>query len=376
MPLDSILSRRTLLAAAPLYSALRLLRGQQPPAFSADVRVVNLFATVRNKKGQIVRGLSKEDFLLEDDGKSQTIQYFSRESDLPLTLGLLVDTSQSQRGVLSEERGASYKFFDQVLRPDRDRAFVIHFERQVELLEDLTSSREKLEKALALLETGDAGGRPQLGRRDDPQGGPGQDPGGPGRGQRMGGTSLYDAIFLACDEIIRKQTGRKALVLLSDGVDTSSKVSLTEAISSAQRADALVYPVRFADTESRGGAMRGPSIGLPGGIGGRGGRGGRGGGGGGPMGGGRSQGGPQRADGKKTLERIALETGGRYFEASRKQTITQIFSAIEEELRSLYNLGFAPPAGNGAAYHKIRLTTKVKDCTVQTREGYYGASGA
>jgi len=112
------LSRRSLIAAALGLRAIRLIRGQQNPTFSTDVKVVSIFATVRDKKGQIVKDLTKEDFLLDEEGRSQTIQYFSRESDLPLTLGLLVDTSGSQRNVLADERSASYRFFDQVLRED------------------------------------------------------------------------------------------------------------------------------------------------------------------------------------------------------------------------------------------------------------------
>lgn len=148
MTFEANLSRRSLLSALALLPATRLLRGQQanPPAnpqsnttFSADVKVVNLLATVRDKQGQIVRNLSKEDFLLDEDGRPQTIGYFSRETDLPLTLGLLVDTSGSQRRVLPDERSASFHFFEQVLRPDKDLVFVIHFDFEVELLVDLTA---------------------------------------------------------------------------------------------------------------------------------------------------------------------------------------------------------------------------------------------
>jgi VWFA-related protein len=127
-----------LLPDAPLWSQ------QQMADISIDVKLVNVLATVRNKHGDIVRTLTKDDFQLEEDGRPQTIQYFSRDSNLPLTLGLLVDTSMSQRRVLADERTASYSFLDHVLRED-DKAFLIHFDREVELLQDLTSSHEKLE---------------------------------------------------------------------------------------------------------------------------------------------------------------------------------------------------------------------------------------
>ena len=253
--------------------AARLLRGQQAnTTFSADVKVVNLLATVRDKQGQIVRDLTKEDFLLDEDGRPQTISYFSREIDLPLTLGLLVDTSGSERREIPDERSASIRFFEQVMRPDKDQAFVIHFDFEVELLEDLTNSREKLEKALNQLDT------PQLQRQQQgggstvaayPGGGQGGQRGGRGRGG--GGTDLYDAVYLAGDELMRKQKGRKALILLSDGVDTGSKETLGSAVESAQRADTLVYSILFEDPNGYGnnmGGFGGPRMGRRGGMGG------------------------------------------------------------------------------------------------------------
>jgi len=141
-----MISRRSLLMSATSLWASRAVRGQQQPdaTFSADVKVVSVLATVRNGKGYVVRDLTANDFSITEDGHPQTIRYFTRETDLPLTLGLLVDTSGSQRRVLPEERTASRRFFEQVLREDKDQAFLIHFEREVELLEDLTSSRKKL----------------------------------------------------------------------------------------------------------------------------------------------------------------------------------------------------------------------------------------
>ena len=250
------LSRRSLLSAFTLLPAAHWLRGQQapaaapaapgqqpppapgqpPPTYSTGVKVVNIFATVRDKKGQIVKDLNKEDFLLDEEGHPQVIRYFARETDLPLTLGLLVDTSGSQRSVLGDERSASLRFFDQVLREDRDLAFLIHFDKEVELLQDLTPSRAKLEKALDELQVNE----PQL-QRQRGGGYPPDDGSGSGSSQRRGGTHLYDAVKLAADELMMKQKGRKALVLLTDGVDRGSKYTLFEAISAAQHADTLVY---------------------------------------------------------------------------------------------------------------------------------------
>jgi len=339
---------------------------------AVKVKVVNVLATVRDKHGKIIDDLSKDDFVLEEDGRPQAIHYFTKESDLPLTLGLLVDTSLSQRRVLPEERSASHSFLDDMVREDRDKAFLIHFDHDVELLQDLTSSHEKLEEALGQLES------PELKRATDDSGGSDPDE-GRGRGGRGGhfgggGTLLYDAVYLASDELMKKQQGRKALIVLSDGVDRGSKETLDTAIETAQRSDTVVYSILFKDDEGYGehrGGFGGPHIGMGGpGMGGPGM--------GGPMGGGRRGGGGRRSeeprpDGKKILERISKETGGRMFEVSKKEPIEQIYSQIQDELRHQYNLGYTPDRGatEAGSYHKIQVTTRKKDLTVQARAGYY-----
>jgi len=330
---------------------------------SVETKLVTVYATVRDKKGKIVADLNKEDFALDEDGQPQTISHFVRDADVPLTLGLLVDTSYSQRGVIDGERDASYTFLDHVLRAT-DKAFVIHFDHEVELLQDLTSSRPKLQASLQLL---DAAPRETNASDDD-------------RGyQRHAGTLLYDSIYLASDELMKKQQGRKALFVLTDGVDRGSKKTLEDAVEAAQRADTAVYSILFAGEEEErphehhggiGGGHGGWGMGggWPGGGGPMGGPGGPGGGGGG--GGHRSE--EQRPDGKKVLDQISTQTGGRLFEASKKLPVDMIYAAIEEELRNQYGLGYTPsPADAGAGYHRIHLTTNKKDLTVQAREGYY-----
>jgi VWFA-related protein len=346
---DVAISRRRLLLSA---ASLSILRAQKDSTFTADVRVVNVFATVRDNKGRIVSNLTKDDFKLFEDGRLQTIKYFSQESGLPLTLGLLVDTSMSQRRVLGQERTASYSFLDRVLREDKDQAFVIHFDHEVELLQDLTPSRKKLEASLDKLELPESQ-RPSWGGGG--RGGPGGPGGRRGGGHGGGGTSLYDSVLLASDELMKKQSGRKALIMLTDGVDNGSKVSLTSAIESAQRADTLVYSILFADQEA-----------YPAWAGG-----------GGRMGGRRGGGGParypqHRPDGKKVLQQLSAETGGGFFEVSKKQPIEKIYGQIQEELRNQYSLGYAPDkADAGAGYRKIRLTTGQSGLVVQTRDGYF-----
>jgi VWFA-related protein len=332
------LTRRSLLAAMSVAPAGRLLHGQQAPeaTFSTGVNVVNVYATVRDRKGEVVRNLTKDDFLLSEDGRDQVIRYFSQESNLPLTIGLVIDTSGSTQRVLPDEQAASFRFLDQVMRQDKDSAFVMHFDFETELLQDITSSHKLLERALNQLES------PNLLRRG---GGPWNFPGGRGGrrgGRRGGGTVLYDAVFLAADELMKKQPGRKALILLSDGQDQGSRLSLSQAVEAAQRADTLVYSILFEDPDM-------VNMGL-----------------------GRMGGGP---DGRQVLDRISRETGGRFFEVTRRMPIDKVFAAIEEDLRNQYSLGYTPQGtGHREGYHRIRLTTRQKGLTVQTREGYYSSS--
>jgi VWFA-related protein len=326
------------------------------PKIAVEVKTVSVLATVRDKHGKIIPNLTKDDFQLDEGGRPQTINYFAHESDLPLRLGLLVDTSLSQRKMLDQERSASYSFLDQLLRQDKDLAFVIHFDHEVELLQDFTPSRPKLQAALQKLSTPQFEGGGGSNSGGGGSGGGGGSRGGRGRGSRGGGTLLYDAIFLASDELMSKQQGRKALIILTDGVDRGSRETLAEAIATAQRADTIIYSILFADEEegSRPGGFRM----------------------GGPMGGGRGGGRyprqEERPDGKKILEQISKETGGRLFKVSKKDTVDKIYAEIQEDLRNQYSLAYTPDKGNTVGYHKIHLAVaKQKDLVVQARDGYY-----
>ena len=304
--------RRDFLASVGTAASLRL-SAQETPTFSTNVKVVNIFATVRNKNGQIVRDLNKDDFTVFENGKPQVIKYFSRESNLPLTIGLLVDTSFSQGRVLEDERGASFRFLDQVLGNKQDKAVVVQFDQAVIIRQDLTSSHKDLQDTLSLL--------------DEPT--PRQASGG-------SGTLLYDAVRMASIKEMRDQKGRKAFVILTDGVDVGSTISLGEAIESAQRADTLVYCILFSDETYYGHV---PSFG---------------------------------GGGKGVLLRLSKETGGGFFEVSKQMGIEQIFKAIEEELRSEYSLGFVsdqPVTSSG--FRKIRVATKTKGLIVQATGRYY-----
>jgi Mg-chelatase subunit ChlD len=391
------LSRRTFFGAA----ALSRLALAQDPKFSSDVKVVNVLASVRNKQGKVVKGLPQGEFTLEEDGRPQTIRYFSAQHDLALTLGLLVDTSMSMRRVLEVARGASYEFLSHVMREDRDKAFVIHFDREVELAQDLTNSRKDLEAALQDLKVAEGGMRRQQrggnggGSYPDPnqypQGGGGQYPGGrnpqgggypgggyPGGGgigwptgrrtpqggnrypqdpnqyppgddprqqQGAGGTTLYDAVLLGAEDMMAKQQGRKALIVLSDGSDRGSRVSLARAIEAAQRSETLVYTIHIADN-SVGSTLTGNRrLPLPSG----------------------------RSNGKETLKRLSLETGGGYQEGAVKDAaLRAAFSQIDEELRNQYNIGYTPDKeGRAGEFHTIKLVTRDRSNTVQCRSGYF-----
>lgn len=293
--------------------------GQDEPTFSTDVKVVNILATVRTKKGEIVRDLTRDDFSIAENGRPQTVRYFSRETDLPLTLGLMVDTSMSQKMVLDAERGASLRFLDQVLRENKDQVFIVQFDMGVMIPQALTSSRKKLEDALALV---DAPTNSDL------------------QMQTGGGTLLYDAIVKASREVMENQRARKALIVMSDGVNTGSGSTLQAAAEAAQRADTLVYSILFSDEGyysplSMMGSMLGP-------------------------------------DGRSVLTRLSKETGGHFFEVSKKLSIEAIFDAIQNELRSQYNLGYVSDQPvRVSEFRNLQVTTKTKGLVVQARDRYW-----
>ncbi len=299
------LTRRELLGSAAALCGLRFARAQEQPVFTTDVKVVNVLATVRNKTGSLVGNLSQDDFSLSEDGRPQTIRYFARESDLPLTLGLMVDTSGSQRHVLDAERGASLRFLDQVVRPAKDKVFILQFDSSVQIKQALTSSLAKLDDALAYVDTETIS---QL------------------RMHQGGGTLLYDAVARASDDQMKKLTGRKALIVLTDGVDVGSYGTLNDAIEAAQRADTLIYTILYSDS---GGDRR-------------------------------------------VLQRMSNESGGSFFEVSKKLPVERIFDILQEELRTQYNLGYvSDKPATVSEFRTIQLTAKQKGLAVQARHQYW-----
>ena len=225
----------------------------------------------------------------------------------------MIDTSMSQQRVMDAERGASIRFLDQVLRPDKDHVFIVQFDMAVMMRQELTSSFKKLNDALVAVDTPS---REELYH------------------QLGGGTLLYDAVVKASKDVMQRQQGRKAVIVLTDGVDTGSDATLADAIEAAQRADTLVYSILFSDS------------GFYGFIGG--------------------------ANGKGVLMRLSRETGGGFFEVSKKQSIEQIFALIQEELRSQYSLGYVSDQPvRISEFRKLALTTNQKDLVVRTRNRYW-----
>jgi VWFA-related protein len=297
--------------ACIVLALLLPLSAQDDPTFSTTVKVVNILATVRTKSGQLVNDLTKDDFALMENKRPEEIRYFSRESDLPLTIGLLVDTSMSQARVLEKERSASFQFVDQVLREGKDKVFVTQFDMAVMTRQQPTSSRRDLEESLPHVDTPS---KNEL------------------QAQRGGGTLLFDAVVKASREIMSTLPNRKAMIILSDGGDNGSDETVTSAIEAAQRADTIIYSILFADAAYGGGG----------------------------------------GEGRSWMERLAKETGGSFFEVSKKHGIEEIYGIIEQELRSQYNLGFVSDQPvRISEFRTLQLTAKRKDLVVQARDRYW-----
>lgn len=291
----------------------------QEPAIKVDVDLVNVLCSVHDKRGGLIGNLEKSDFIVAEDGKRQQIKYFTRETDLPLTLGLLVDVSKSQENLLEIERRAAYQFFQRMLRK-KDMAFLISFGHDAELMQDSTSSPRLLEQALNDL------------RLSVPVGG--LEPGPVPTMTNNAGTILYDAVYLASNEKMRSEVGRKALVLITDGMDFGSHYKIDQAIEAAQKADTIVYGIYYVDRGAYGWGFGGVS--------------------------------------DSALKRMSEETGGRVFHVDRKHTLDDIFQEIQAELRSQYAIAYTPtnPVKDGA-FRRLDIRTTDKDLRVQARKGYY-----
>ncbi|PYT14903.1 MAG: VWA domain-containing protein [Acidobacteria bacterium] len=314
--------------ALPVLLALAASLHAQEPTIKVDVDLVNILCSVRNRNGGLVSNLEKNDFTLFEDGKQQDIKYFARETDLPLTIGLLVDTSKSQERLVDIEKRAAYQFFSQVLRK-KDMAFLIQFGAEAELLQDSTNSPKLLQEGLNQLHLSVPVG--------------GLHPGPVPTQQNLAGTILFDAVYLAANEKLRGEVGRKAIVLITDGVDTGSKTTKEKCIEAAQKADAIIYSIDYEDPSAYGFGGFG-HVGF--------------------------------GNGEGDLKRMSGETGGTVFHVDRKHSLEDIFKQLQDEMRSQYSIAYTPtnPKKDGS-FRKIEVRTSSKDFKVQARKGYYSTAG-
>jgi VWFA-related protein len=290
-----------------------------------NVNVVGLFFNVKDKHGALIPNLTKNDFDVLEDGKPQTIKYFAAESNLPLTLGILIDSSGSQLRVLDMEKEVGGAFLRQILT-DKDEAYVIDFNVDASLVQDYTRDVHRLQAALnkVKINTGFTTG-------PIPGAGGGPVPTAPGSQK---GTVLYDAVYLSAHDMLAKEVGRKAMILLTDGEDEGSQLKIKDAIEAAERADAIVYVLLCAD--------RGFYIGMGG------------------------------YSGEGEMRKLTEATGGRVINVGNKfDKLKEAFDQIAAELRSQYNLGYTSTnTVLDGSYRKLEVKSK-QNYKVQCRAGYY-----
>lgn len=270
---------------------------------SVNVDLVNILFTVADRKGKFVTHLKKEDFRVFEDEKLQSITNFSSESDLPLTIALLIDTSGSIRDKLKFEEDAAIEFFYSTLQRNKDKALLISFDSGVDLIQDFTDDPEKLATEIRKIRAG-------------------------------GGTSLYDAIYLAVNKKLAGQTGRRVVILITDGDDNSSRISLTEALEAAQKNDVTIYGISTNSSAFFGSK--------------------------------------EQERGDKTLKKFADETGGKGFFPLKIEDLSSTFVNIHEELRSQYQIGYRPTNGlMDGSFRRIKLDVLDKRYKARARSGYY-----
>jgi VWFA-related protein len=285
----------------------------QPFTLSVNAQVVTVPVTVRDSKNKLLQDLAKEDFTLTEDGQAQRIRYLTIDRDRPLLMGLLIDTSGSQKDYIKKERAAANVFFSTMMTRPEDTAFLVRFGNAIKMLQKPTASKDELRAALEHLED------PMDWRMDHP-----------------GGTLLYDALDLTCERITRDAPGRSAVIILSDGSDDGSILTLDQTIAAAQVSNTVIYSILYTDN----------ATGL--------------------------LGSPQAQRGKQVLEQLATATGGHLYQVSTREPLEKIFGDIAEEMRMQYVLAYSPTKRSGnSEFRKIELTGKDKSWKIQTRAGYY-----
>jgi len=324
--------------ATPPAPAQQPAAGQQPgapdqkpddsqePAETLKVRVnvVQLFFNVKDKHGALIPNLTKDDFEIYEDGGKQNPKYFTAETNLPLTLGILIDSSGSQLRVLDMEKEVGGAFLKQILT-DKDEAFVIDFNIDADLAQDFTRDVHRLQNALNKVKINSGVTMPTL---------PGAG-GGPVPTAAQRGTVLYDAVYLSAHDMLAKEVGRKAMILLTDGEDEGSQLKIKDAIEASQKADAIVYVLLCAD---RG------FYGMQGGF----------------------------YSGEGEMRKLTEATGGRVINVGNKfDKLREAFDQIAAELRSQYNIGYTPTNTKlDGSYRKLEIKNK-QNYKIQARAGYY-----
>jgi len=324
--LTSALMAQTLPTLAPQPGQEQPSEPEQPATtLKVNVEVVQLFFNVKDKRGGLIPNLTKDDLQVLEDGKPQTIKYFTAESNLPLTLGILIDSSASQQTVLEMEKEVGGAFLQQILRP-KDEAFVISFDVDADLLQDFTNSVHLLRTALESAKVNS----PPSSCTSIPGVGGGPLP----CTSKPKGTILYDTIYLASHDELAKEVGRKAMILLTDGEDQGSRYTIKEAVEAAQKADAICYVLLIADRGFYG------------------------------FGG---------YSGDREMKKLSAETGGRVIEVGNKpEKLKEAFDQIAQELRSQYNIGYTPTnSALDGTFRRVEIHPKNNSYKIQARSGYY-----
>jgi VWFA-related protein len=291
----------------------------QGPVIKSEVTLVNLFATVRDKSHRVVTDLKQDDFKVSEDGHEEKVAFFSKEMQLPITLGLLLDTSGSEQFMLGAIQDAGGRFMHRVLKKG-DEAMVISFDSDVDLLSDFTDDKTILDRAIGKARINIPGGGMIAGNP------------GPVGSQNITGTALYDAIYLACGEKLNGEAGRKAIIIVTDAQDEGSKVRLEEAVESAQRTDTVIHILLVADPRFGG------NVGV--------------------------------------AHKLTEDTGGRLIVVNSEKRLEEAFDQISEELRSQYTLGYYPTnTARDGKFRKIKVDMTNHDLKVLARKGYYAPKG-
>jgi len=289
------------------------------PTLKVTTQVVNVYVVVRNKNGRLIPDLTKKDFEIKEDNLPQKITYFTRETDTPLTFAIMIDTSPSQERVLDVEQREAKAFLRQIVRP-RDLACVIHFDLEVELLQDFTIDQRLLDNAIdeTVINGGGHGVLPS-----------------PLPSRSIGGTHLYDSIYLAANELLSHEVGRKVLILLTDGEDQGSQESLDQALEAAQKSDCIIYAIDIVDRAFYGFGNMG-------------------------------------FNGDSVLSKLCKQTGGNVIKVKKIRNTSAAFQEIADELRTQYSLGYTPSnPRKDFGFRKIQVRVTQSNYKVQARGGYY-----